>query len=264
MLSSAGVGCCLGRCGKECTSWRRVDATKSRTGEHHLWDGMTVTRMRRGGRKESGQTSNQQGQCNATEGVCQLRWTEDVVRRRIEGEAATATDATKSWSGTGERGKFRQCRARGRRHSTRTLLYLQSSKHIMSSRIIAQRLTRARPRPRALQLSGPARSFASTSQHRAASGSLLSDDKAAEHDNRWKGTATNGGPTKLLIDGEWVNSTTNDWIDLHDPVRRSLPRLGTAPPYPADSHRAGREGGRQHSHHSTQEADFLSRCSKLI
>jgi malonate-semialdehyde dehydrogenase (acetylating)/methylmalonate-semialdehyde dehydrogenase len=109
----------------------------------------------------------------------------------------------------------------------------------MSSRIlIARRLTRAQPR--ALLLSGPARSFASTSQRHA--GSLLSDDKAAEHDNRWKGTATNGGPTKLLIDGEWVNSTTNDWIDLHDPVRRSLPRLGSAL---SSGFTWSREGGRK-------------------
>lgn len=52
----------------------------------------------------------------------------------------------------------------------------------------------------------------------AASGELLSDKKAAEHDNRWKGTSTNGSGTKLYIDGEWVSSTTRSWIDLHDPV----------------------------------------------
>ena len=57
----------------------------------------------------------------------------------------------------------------------------------------------------------------------AASGELLSDQKAAENDNRWKGTSTNGSGTKLYIDGEWVSSTTRSWIDLHDPVSRDLP-----------------------------------------
>lgn len=55
----------------------------------------------------------------------------------------------------------------------------------------------------------------------AGSGELLSDKKAAENDNRWKGTSTNGSGTKLYIDGEWIGSTTRSWIDLHDPVSPS-------------------------------------------
>ena len=270
MLSSAGIGCCRGRCGKECTSWRRVDATRSRTGEQ-LWDGMTVTRTRKGkeGRRvgrlpisrHSGTLLKAYVSC-VRQRRCQ---TTEREKLRLE---PRLPDATKR---QGSAASSDKCRARRGTILVGRELALSSNtdtvqQYNMSSRTIAQRLTRAQPR--ALRLSGPARSFASTSQHRAGSGSLLSDDKAAEHDNRWKGTATNGGPTKLLIDGEWVNSTTNDWIDLHDPVRLSLarslaharcPALG--PPYPAGSHKS-----RERSSSSTKPPRELtfSHCSNLI
>jgi len=47
---------------------------------------------------------------------------------------------------------------------------------------------------------------------------LLADKKAEEFHNLYKGTATNGGETKLYIDGQFESSQTKDWIELHDPV----------------------------------------------
>lgn len=53
----------------------------------------------------------------------------------------------------------------------------------------------------------------------SSSGQLLADTKADEFHNLYKGTATNGGETKLYIDGQFESSQTQDWIELHDPVR---------------------------------------------
>lgn len=52
----------------------------------------------------------------------------------------------------------------------------------------------------------------------ATSSDLLADQKAEEFHNLYKGTATNGGETKLYINGQFESSQTKDWIDLHDPV----------------------------------------------
>lgn len=50
---------------------------------------------------------------------------------------------------------------------------------------------------------------------------------AEAESGRWKGTDTLGGPTKLYIDGSFVDSATDRWIDVHDPVRSPiLPRRG--------------------------------------
>lgn len=93
---------------------------------------------------------------------------------------------------------------------------------------VLARLSRSAAAIRPVQAAAK-RSFATA----ASSGSgLLSDAKADENDNRWKGTATNGGGTKLLIDGEWVDSTTNEWIDVHDP---SSQRLLTKVPQPSQA-----------------------------
>jgi hypothetical protein len=50
--------------------------------------------------------------------------------------------------------------------------------------------------------------------------SRLSDAKADELASAklWKGTATDGSPTKLYINGEWITSTATQHIDLFDPV----------------------------------------------
>lgn len=51
-----------------------------------------------------------------------------------------------------------------------------------------------------------------------ASSDLIADKKAEEFHNLYKGTATNGGETKLYINGQFESSQTKDWIELHDPV----------------------------------------------
>lgn len=52
----------------------------------------------------------------------------------------------------------------------------------------------------------------------SSSGPLVADSKADEFHNLYKGTATNGGETKLYINGSFESSQTKDWIELHDPV----------------------------------------------
>lgn len=39
--------------------------------------------------------------------------------------------------------------------------------------------------------------------------------------NKWQGTSTSKGDTKLYINGQWVSSKTKKWIDVHDPVFES-------------------------------------------
>ncbi|TAQ87447.1 hypothetical protein B7494_g4223 [Chlorociboria aeruginascens] len=40
--------------------------------------------------------------------------------------------------------------------------------------------------------------------------------------NKWKGTSTTGGETKLYINGEWISSKTRDWIEVHDPSTQTV------------------------------------------
>ena len=44
--------------------------------------------------------------------------------------------------------------------------------------------------------------------------------KALELSTNWKGTSTTGRQTKNFIGGEFVESSTNEWIDVLDPVRQ--------------------------------------------
>ncbi|CAE6472263.1 unnamed protein product [Rhizoctonia solani] len=47
--------------------------------------------------------------------------------------------------------------------------------------------------------------------------------KAAEELSRdWKGTSATGGKTKLYIGGEFVESKTDKWIDVHDPSTQTV------------------------------------------
>lgn len=43
--------------------------------------------------------------------------------------------------------------------------------------------------------------------------------KAEQISASWKGTNATGGSTKNFIGGEFVESKTTEWIDVHDPVR---------------------------------------------
>jgi len=68
------------------------------------------------------------------------------------------------------------------------------------------------PRLRTIQCtsfhtSAPAKALGALSQPRA---ELISAN--------WKGTSATGGSTKNFIGGEFVESKTTEWIDVHDPV----------------------------------------------
>ncbi|GAA96570.1 hypothetical protein E5Q_03239 [Mixia osmundae IAM 14324] len=56
----------------------------------------------------------------------------------------------------------------------------------------------------------------------AASGRLADVHADSKESNRWKGTSTTGGTTKLYIDGQWTDSKTDRWIDLYDPSTQRL------------------------------------------
>ena len=46
-------------------------------------------------------------------------------------------------------------------------------------------------------------------------------EKAENLSASWKGTTASGGNTKNYIGGQFVESRTDKWIDVHDPVRVS-------------------------------------------
>lgn len=41
----------------------------------------------------------------------------------------------------------------------------------------------------------------------------------------WKGTSMTGGKTKNFIGGEFVESKTDKWLDVNDPVSRRVIRF---------------------------------------
>lgn len=48
--------------------------------------------------------------------------------------------------------------------------------------------------------------------------SALALPKAEAISAQWKGTSATGESTKNFIGGEFVESKTTEWIDVHDPV----------------------------------------------
>lgn len=48
--------------------------------------------------------------------------------------------------------------------------------------------------------------------------SALAQPKAEAISSQWKGTSATGESTKNFIGGEFVESKTTEWIDVHDPV----------------------------------------------
>ena len=44
--------------------------------------------------------------------------------------------------------------------------------------------------------------------------------RAEQISNQWKGTNATGGTTKNFISGEFVDSRTQEWYDVVDPVSR--------------------------------------------
>ena len=75
----------------------------------------------------------------------------------------------------------------------------------------AMTLTRF-PQLRTLTRYGPAKRFGARSLSSAAR------PRAEEISANWKGTSATGGATKNFIGGEFVDSNTTEWIDIHDPV----------------------------------------------
>ena len=64
------------------------------------------------------------------------------------------------------------------------------------------------------------RARAGPSLHRLAS--TLAQQQAAAADGKWAGTSTSGSDTKLYIDGKFVSSTTDRWINVHDPSTQTV------------------------------------------
>ena len=52
--------------------------------------------------------------------------------------------------------------------------------------------------------------------------STLAQQQAAAADGNWAGTSTSGGDTKLYVEGKWVSSKTDRWIDVHDPSTQTV------------------------------------------
>lgn len=50
----------------------------------------------------------------------------------------------------------------------------------------------------------------------------LAFERAKDVESKWRGTSTMGGTTKNYIDGQFVDSKTNRWVDLHDPATQTI------------------------------------------
>jgi malonate-semialdehyde dehydrogenase (acetylating)/methylmalonate-semialdehyde dehydrogenase len=46
--------------------------------------------------------------------------------------------------------------------------------------------------------------------------------KAQEIESKWRGTKTLGGKTSNYVDGEFIESKTDNWMDLHDPATQTV------------------------------------------
>ncbi|KJA25882.1 hypothetical protein HYPSUDRAFT_37368 [Hypholoma sublateritium FD-334 SS-4] len=77
------------------------------------------------------------------------------------------------------------------------------------------------PLPRLPQLRALQRSAFHTSAHTKAL-SALALPKAEQISAHWKGTNATGGLTKNFIGGEFVESHSAEWIDVHDPSSQTL------------------------------------------
>lgn len=61
-------------------------------------------------------------------------------------------------------------------------------------------------------------SAAAATSSRTSGTQTLADQYASQESGRWKGTDTVGGSTKLFVGGQFVESKTDRWIDVNDPV----------------------------------------------
>lgn len=71
----------------------------------------------------------------------------------------------------------------------------------------------------------PATKQANTSQgNEAASSTLgaLAYERAQDVERKWRGTSTMGGTTKNYVNGQFIDSKTNRWVDVHDPATQTV------------------------------------------
>ncbi|CAO1630283.1 unnamed protein product [Sympodiomycopsis kandeliae] len=66
-----------------------------------------------------------------------------------------------------------------------------------------------------------------TTSSRVLSLSSLSAERAKDVEAKWRGTSTSGGNTKNYVNGQFVDSQTQKWIDINDPATQTL--LSRAP-----------------------------------
>lgn len=46
-------------------------------------------------------------------------------------------------------------------------------------------------------------------------------ERAKDVESKWQGTSTSGGTTKNFVGGQWLDSKTQNWLDVHEPVSTS-------------------------------------------
>lgn len=71
--------------------------------------------------------------------------------------------------------------------------------------------------PRLRHIVTSSRSFATSARSNAGL-SALARPVAEQISAEWKGTSMIGGATKNFIGGQFVESKTDKWLDVHDPV----------------------------------------------
>ncbi len=67
-------------------------------------------------------------------------------------------------------------------------------------------------------LAQPASASSSSSSSGSSSLSPASVRYAQDLESKYRGTSTSGGTTKNYVDGQFVDSRSDRWIDVHDPV----------------------------------------------
>lgn len=100
-----------------------------------------------------------------------------------------------------------------------------AARHTASLGVQRGTLYSARRCLHASQLSGaqPATRAASASQSAASSPlGALALERAKDVEQKWRGTSTLGGTTKNYVDGQFVDSKTSRWVDVHDPATQTV------------------------------------------
>ncbi|OAV89270.1 methylmalonate-semialdehyde dehydrogenase (acylating) [Puccinia triticina 1-1 BBBD Race 1] len=107
------------------------------------------------------------------------------------------------------------------------------------------------------------RSTYSTYQHsRALSSSAhLYHQQNSQFNRPWKGTYTNGQNTKLYTDGQFVDSQTHSWLDVHNPATQEVL---TKVPKPTTQELDRIVSRAQDAYHTWKDTSVLSRQQIMI